>query len=334
MEILNQIVAWFMSILLSIAGVTSFVPEERAQKLRVTAYLIVNSAGEIDTFDPSHLADLTDLILFGDLAYCDQDEKLHLCENFDHIVEQAKALTAGLDVRLHLNVGFQSGMEIRTMHKQAAHSGRLSDNIKAVLEQYELDGVQFDYEFPFEWQAKYWFSRFLKQLDDTLGDDYMIGIAACPEYARLLPSAIRILDMVEVMCYDNWNDEGFHAPMENAQRDIREMLTMGYRRSQLDMGLPFYARPTTQETVWYDYVNYYDKLDGNGLYRDADRNLTFSFNTPQMIYDKTAWAIEEGLGGVMVWHYRCDVPADHEASLFNAITRAKTDCQRNGSPEQ
>ena len=47
-----------------------------------------------------------------------------------------------------------------------------------------------------------------------------------------------------------------------------------------------------------------------------------------MIYDKTAWAIGEGLSGVMVWHYRCDVPADHEASLFHAITRAKTDCAK------
>ena len=32
-----------------------------------------------------------------------------------------------------------------------------------------------------------------------------------------------------------------------------------------------------------------------------------------------------GLGGVMIWHYACDVPADNDASLFNAVAKAKQD---------
>ncbi len=324
MEALHKILAWFMSAVLSFVGLTSFRPEERAQSLRVTAYLIVNNAGDIETFDPSHLADLTDLILFGDLAYIDQEENVILCENFERIMEKAKALTEGLDVRLHLNLG-ASVPDMRTLHKQAVHSGKLVKNIKAVLETYGLDGVQFDYEFPFEWQAKYWFSRFLEQLDKTLGDDYMIGCALQPWCARFLPGAIRAIDMVELMCYDNWNEAGYHAPMENAKKDVQDMLKLGYKRSQIDLGLPFYARPTTGEAFWYDYANYHDKLDENGLYPDSEKGLTFSFNTSALIYEKTAWAVDTGLGGVMVWHYRCDLPKDNEASLFNAITRAKTD---------
>ena len=30
-----------------------------------------------------------------------------------------------------------------------------------------------------------------------------------------------------------------------------------------------------------------------------------------------------GVGGMMVWHYSCDVPAGNEKSLFGAIETAK-----------
>lgn len=30
-------------------------------------------------------------------------------------------------------------------------------------------------------------------------------------------------------------------------------------------------------------------------------------------------------GGVMIWHYNCDVPKGNDASLFNAVARAKRD---------
>lgn len=51
--------------------------------------------------------------------------------------------------------------------------------------------------------------------------------------------------------------------------------------------------------------------------------LTFSFNNYDTVYEKTQWAVEKGLGGVMIWHYACDVPAENESSLFNAVTAAE-----------
>ena len=46
-----------------------------------------------------------------------------------------------------------------------------------------------------------------------------------------------------------------------------------------------------------------------------------------VIYQKTLWAIRNGYGGVMVWNYGNDVPADNDASLFNQIVRAKEDAR-------
>ena len=69
-------------------------------------------------------------------------------------------------------------------------------------------------------------------------------------------------------------------------------------------------RSETQEKIWYEYNSFYDKLDEDGLYYETDTGLIHSFNTQKTVYDKTAWGIKQGLGGVMVWHYACDVPAE------------------------
>ena len=188
-----------------------------------------------------------------------------------------------------------------------------------------LDGAFFDYEFPMEWDAKLDFSLFLMNLDSVLRDDYLIGAALQPWCARFLPGAIRAIDMVELMCYDNWDEEGFHSSMQCAKQDVKDMVKLGYKLNRIDLGLPFYARPTTKEARWYDYRDYWDKIDENGLVTEESTGLIASFNTPTLIYEKTKWAVETGLGGVMVWHYGNDVPADNDASLFNAVTRSRTD---------
>ena len=176
-----------------------------------------------------------------------------------------------------------------------------------------------------EWDAKLDFSLFLMNLDSVLKDDYLIGATLQPWCAWFLPGAIRAIDMVELMCYDNWDEEGFHSSMQCAKQDVKDMVKLGYKLNRIDLGLPFYARPTTKEARWYDYRAYWDKIDENGLAAEESTGLIASFNTPRLIYDKTRWAVETGLGGVMIWHYACDVPTDNDASLFNAVTRARTE---------
>ena len=47
------------------------------------------------------------------------------------------------------------------------------------------------------------------------------------------------------------------------------------------------------------------------------------YNGRQMIYDKTSYAIDCGLGGVMIWHFGTD-SFDPDLSLINEINAAIT----------
>ena len=219
--------------------------------------------------------------------------------------------------------------DLADRHSSAFESGVLEVSIKSVLEKYNFDGIVFDYEFPL--RSKDWkvYDEFILSLRKTLGDDFKIGMSMVSWNLKQSKDARNATDFFEVMSYDLWDDDGYHATIEIAQDDIKRMVKKGYDASRLDLGIPFYARPTTGEAYWYDYKAYYDKSSSDGLYKDDETDLTFSFNTYDLVNEKTKWALTNGLGGVMVWHYDCDLPADNDKSLFNAIADAKKEAIAN-----
>lgn len=296
---------------------------------RVTAYVVAD--GLDDTFDPSNLDRVTDIILFGNATYS-EDGTVTLSENFDSQLNLLKSYLKGQNLYLNiLGPGSKTDSDDWTeqMHDladrntAAFESGKLENEIKTVLDKYDFDGVFFDYEFPLrnkDWKA---FDKFIIGLDYFLGDDYLIGMSMVGWNLKQSKEAMESTDMFEVMSYDLWDDDGNHATTQIAKDDIEKFVKKGYDKAKLDLGVPFYARPTTEEAYWYDYKSYYDKMSDNGLYEDAETGLTFSFNTYDVIKEKTLYALENGLGGMMIWHYSCDVPADNEKSLFGAIDSAK-----------
>ena len=73
---------------------------------------------------------------------------------------------------------------------------------------------------------------------------------------------------------------------------------------------------------WYGYNGYYKEINEDGWYHCPETDKDFWFNTPDVIEKKTEYAINNGYGGVMVWHYNCDLPSTEEDSLFRAIGEA------------
>lgn len=298
------------------------------EDFRVTAYLVGRDFQDKAQIDYSHFDQITDFILIGSADF-GEDGRLHLAENFDAVFRNISShIPPGK--RFYLNVlgpkcAFSGGSWHMRMwdqgrrHTRAFASGRLEASILQVLDTYGFDGVYFDYEYPVtrkSWQS---FNRFIVSLNGVLGDRYKIGMAMSNWRFGQSKAAMEATDFVEIMNYDVWDRGGRHATLKNAQKDIRAFLKKGYAPEKLGLGLPFYARPTTREEYWYDYKTYWNKMDENGLFADPATGLTFSFNTYDLIRQKTALAVNCGLGGVMVWNYAYDAPADNPHSLFNAV---------------
>lgn len=298
------------------------------EDFRVTAYMVGDRFLNADEIDYSHFDQVTDFIFMG-MADFGTDGMITLNADFDTAYNNIKPYLPE-DAAFYVNLlGPKSTLETDdwneqmadqgALHNQAFASGNLEGQIKELLEEYDFDGVYFDYEYPVDQVNWDGFNEFIVSLDEYLGDDYKIGMALSDWDLKQTPEAMAATDFVEVMSYDNWDDDGNHAPYENAEKSLEAVLDAGYERSKIGLGLPFYARPTTQEEYWYDYKTYCDLLDENGLFEDAETGLTFSFNTYDVIKQKTELAVNCGLGGVMIWHYSCDASVDHPESLFNAI---------------
>lgn len=305
---------------------------------RVTAY-VVNGITDVSTFRTEHMAKVTDVIMIGEgTPRIMTDGSLEMDPNFALYVSNMKKATEGLPIRIHVNLIGPPAEDLdpaaswddqmhhfARLYQKAFRSGNLEGNIKSLLETYELDGVFFDWEYPAQSIHKKWFGKFLVSLDATLGDDYTIGCAISHWCADFPAEAIAVMDMVELMSYDIFDAEGFHATTALAKEHVQALLNLGYKPEQIDLGIPFYGHPTNGERSWYGYNSFYDKLDEQGLYHEEHTGIKHHFNTPAVVYEKTAWCIEQGIGGVMSWHYNCDAPADSGYSLFEAIARAKSD---------
>lgn len=335
MKLFRTFFSLLFSLILAIPGITSEKRTEKAEKFRVTAYAVGDNFLNASGKPSAHFETVTDVILIGVSSFNEKGEII-LSDRFDDILANLRLTIGSSPARLYLNLmgpqadgeypDWESRMDAQSVkHEKAFSSGILEKNISGVLKKYEFDGVFFDYEYPLteiHWKR---FGNFLISLDKLLGDEYKIGCAVSAWNVKITKKAAGVIDMAEIMSYDVWEKDGTHSSEKQAKKDVRKMLLKGFRPEQLDLGIPFYARPVTREAYWYGYSPYADRIDGNGLYHDTDTGLTFSFNTCDTVYRKTKYALSAGLGGVMVWHYSCDLPPEDSRSLFNAIKSAKAD---------
>ena len=121
------------------------------------------------------------------------------------------------------------------------------------------------------------------------------------------------------MAYDFVDDQGRHATFEGTVDQLNQLGLRGMPSHKVNVGLPFYSRPTDMSGYWYGYNGCYEKMAEDGWYHCDDTDKDFWFNTPSVIAEKTDYCIRNGYGGVMIWHYNCDLPSTSEGSLLKAI---------------
>ena len=113
---------------------------------------------------------------------------------------------------------------------------------------------------------------------------------------------------------------------------MRYFVNIGFKPSQLVLGIPLYGRPTSWDTVWTNYgygdtvystqgkdpYTYWDNIqwlyyDGTNLDKSIKYDNEFMqvwVNGAALIADKTAYVIEQGFAGVMLWRESTDYAWD------------------------
>ena len=324
------IITAIFSVLSGYIGIDSKPDNSTDEAFRVKSYVICDRIQNPTSLCSEDFDIITDVILFGVATFDTKGNVSINREVLETALKNLKDVVGEREIKYTLNFlgpgsktdssDWYDQMEsLGKEHNKAFLSPCLQNNIIEVLEEYDLDGVHFDYEYPTTDLAWFGYNNFLVSLGSKLGDDYTLNVAAsdwCLQYSDL---AVEFVDSFELMMYDVYDEEGRHATYETVTTRSQWIKDSNIPLEKITFGLPFYARPTDGDGYWYDYYSYADKLDENGFYTDSSISKTFWFNTPDVIAQKTDFAIKEGYSGVMIWHYTCDLPSTNEASLLRAI---------------
>lgn len=285
--------------------------------LRTVAYLPATSALLDGDTRQASFEGLSDVILIS-AACWDSSGKIVITD--DNFVPSLKAVRANApkDVRIFCTIapagslirGGTAGATIDSDEKRQ----QLSQEILRFLNAHQLDGIDFDWEFPLnqtEWDA---FSRLLIQVKETLSPDgKLVSAAFYSDKMSLSGQAISSLDYLNLMAYDQFDSLGRHATYAGADEAIKTVVAQGVQPRQINLGIPFYGRPTDQSLRW-DLYHQIDQSDPN-LNQAGDSY----YNGQTMVRDKAALACSWQLGGVMIYHLYCDKPASSPESLTRAL---------------
>lgn len=334
-----QIIAFFMSIALVISnflGINIDLSDKKAESFRVTTYIRGDYVQSPDSLHKEDFDIITDVILFECASFNALGEVEYDEAKLEAALSNIRNAIGDRDVKITLNLLgpwgitdsdiWEEQMEAQSVeHNKAFTSGVLEDNIIEVLDKYGFDGVHFDYEYPLSLKAWKNYNKFLVSLDKKLGD-YTLGVAGNDWNIKFTTAAIDAIDTFEIMLYDMIDEEGRHSTYEDAVKAVQKVGIYGMPFEKVNVGLAFYSRPSDMSAYWYGYNGCYEKIDENGWYHCDDTNKDFWFNTPEVIEMKTEYAINHGFGGVMIWHYSCDLPSSHEDSLLRAVNTAIDNC--------
>lgn len=184
-------------------------------------------------------------------------------------------------------------------------------SIMGVVEEYDLDGVELDWEHPNKNTVKNYESLVVelgaalkkdgKQLTAALNGAW--STTAGPEVSQLMTDKIlNTFSFINVMAYDMNNEE--HSPLWFANTSIDYWINRGVPSEKIVIGIPLYARPS-----WAQYRHLVE-ADPQNAYKDFVAGTTNSYyNGLNTIREKTNVALRKA-GGVMLFDVNEDVQGE------------------------
>ena len=184
--------------------------------------------------------------------------------------------------------------------------------LKAFVDEYQLDGVDMDWEYPDLGPSSQNFLALIQELRAAMPDKLLTTavVSYGDEHGMGVPSeSFEYFDFVNVMSYDGPD----HGTMEQFKRGLAYWSERGLPREKLVLGTPFYGR---SGSPYYKIV----QEDPNAAQADSFDyyGTTYHYNGIPTIQIKTRTAMEKA-GGIMFW--ALDHDAQGELSLVHAIYR-------------
>jgi chitinase len=176
-----------------------------------------------------------------------------------------------------------------------------------------FDGIDLDWEHPANESQARDYGALLAAIKGSFAPKKLELTVAAAGWQALSAQAIEAVDRVNLMSYDA---NGRHSTFEFAKADVARMVKNGVPPSKICLGVPFYGRGVEDRSKSLGYREIVRKYNPGASVDEVDR---IYFNGIETIERKTRYALESGLGGIMIWELGHDTRDEH--SLLRAIHR-------------
>lgn len=184
------------------------------------------------------------------------------------------------------------------------------NNVIAFVEQYNLDGVDMDWEYPDPGASAQRYTLLMDELSKALKPKGKFLTAAVVAYgntgAGIENAVFDDIDFLNLMAYDANNSD--HSTYQVAVESINYWSGRGLAKEKIVLGVPFYARPTWQK--------YRDIVAADMTAACRDQSGGGYYNGIPLIKEKTKLALAQA-GGIMNWELTQDAP--NQYSLLTAM---------------
>lgn len=285
-----------------------------------------------DTSDPDYDRETDQFRFVGEHP----DPDGYYDEAIDKVRAAVEEYAAESDRKINICIDFYP--KDTSKHGLPANETALVQSIKQLIaDDDRVDGIDIDWEYPtsaYEWKVYGDMLVEARKMLDASGKDKYISLALTAGSVTLTQEHIDAVDFVQMMAYDRFDImDGNHSSFRSgAYSSMRYFVNIGFKPSQLVLGLPLYGRPTSWDTVWTNYgygdtvystqgedpYTYWDNIqwlyyDGTNLDGSIEYDNEFMqvwVNGAALIADKTAYVIEQGFAGVMLWRESTDYAWD------------------------
>jgi GH18 family chitinase len=242
---------------------------------------------------------LTDIIYFS--AEPRADGTLDTSRLNEETWAQLQKMKTEYATRVHLSIGgWERGNDFAELTANQSTRRAFVENLLTYLLTHNLDGADFDWEFP---QNDTEFSNYIALLTETQaalsarGMSVSVALPADPSFPL---AEFTVVDRVHIMSYDR---AAKHATYEQAMGDVQLFLDAGIPAEKLILGVPFYGRNMQPP---YRVLSYAEIMEQYQPASSMDEVDGIYFNGLETIQDKVCFAMGEKLGGVMIWELAHD----------------------------
>jgi chitinase len=221
------------------------------------------------------------------------------------------------NVKILISVGgWGWNQQFETMAASPESRNAFVQNLKAFVDEYQLDGADIDWEYPDPGQSSQNFVTLIEELRTAMPDKLLTTavVSYGNEHGLGIPSvSFESFDFVNIMTYDGLD----HGTMEQFEKGLAYWSERGLPKEKTVMGMPFYSRVKNSlaEGVTFSKLVQADpaaaQVDEFDYYGIAE-----VYNGIPTVQAKTHIAMEKA-SGVMFW--ALDHDAQGEFSLVNAI---------------